>query len=125
MYKIIFLTIIFSVIILFVKNFNQEIALILTAVCGIILLFSVLPFIKEIFVFFDDVIEKTGVNKSFFGIILKITAIGYVVEFGSETVRDFGLNSLSVKLEFLGKVLILTISLPIFNAVFNLLLKLV
>ena len=63
----------------------------------------------------------TGVDGSLFSIIFKITAIGYLVEFGAGTIEDFGLKSLADKLVFAGKIIILGISMPVIYAVFNLL----
>ena len=58
-------------------------------------------------------------------IIFKVVAIGYLVEFGAETINDLGLKSLSDKLIFIGKLAIFSVSLPVLYAIFNVLSRLI
>ncbi|HBF86288.1 MAG TPA: hypothetical protein DDW54_01260 [Clostridiales bacterium] len=48
-----------------------------------------------------------------FGIVLKIIAISYFVEFSASLIEDFGLKNISDKVVFAGKLLILSVSFPI------------
>ena len=64
------------------------------------------------------------INKEFYVIIFKITAIGYLVEFAADTINDLGLKGLADKLVFTGKILVFSISLPIIYSICNLLVSL-
>ena len=90
-----------------------------------IVLSFVTQYLGGIFDFLNKIVELSGIDNSFYQIILKITAIGYLTEFGAEMVNDLGFKGLSDKLVFVGKILILSISLPVFYAVFNLLTGLI
>ena len=46
-------------------------------------------------------------------IVIKIVGISYLVEFTSDLIDDFGLKSLSDKIVFAGRILILTTAFPI------------
>lgn len=121
MEKIVVLTIIFAVIILYLRSVNGELAM-LTGICaGIIILFYAFTYLSEVFSVIDRMIELTGIDRDMYKIIFKITSIGYLVEFGADTVSDFGLKSLADKLVFVGKIMIFSISLPIIYAIINLL----
>lgn len=121
MEKIVVLTIIFAVIILYLRSVNGELAM-LTGICaGIIILFYAFSYLSEVFSVIDQMIELTGIDRDMYKIIFKITSIGYLVEFGADTVSDFGLKSLADKLVFVGKIMIFSISLPIIYAIINLL----
>lgn len=121
MEKVVVLTIIFAVIILYLRSVNGELAM-LTGICaGIIILFYAFSYLSEVFSVIDRMIELTGIDRDMYKIIFKITSIGYLVEFGADTVSDFGLKSLADKLVFVGKIMIFSISLPIIYAIINLL----
>ena len=80
--------------------------------------------VSEAFSFVNNIVELSGIDKEFYKIIFKITAIGYLIEFGADLVLDMGLKGLSEKLVFVGKIVIFCTSLPIFYSVFNLLIGL-
>ena len=121
MEKVVVLTIIFAVIILYLRSINGELAM-LTGICaGMIILFYAFSYLSEVFSVIDRMIELTGIDRDMYKIIFKITSIGYLVEFGADTVSDFGLKSLADKLVFVGKIMIFSISLPIIYAIINLL----
>ena len=86
---------------------------------GITLIILSLDYLTVTFEFFNRLISLSGIDKETFRIILKITAIAYLVEFGAGTIEDFGLKGLSNKLVFIGKFVILGLSFPIIYSVFN------
>ena len=125
MLKLVILAIIFAIIIIYLKSINSEISLLVSVAAGIILTYFALDYITSTFEFFNKIIEYSKIDSELILIIFKITAIGYLVEFGAGVIKDFGLQSLSDKLVFLGKIIILTISMPIIYAVFNFLVGMV
>ena len=72
----------FSVIIIIIlKNQKPEFAVIASIVAGIgIILFSITK-MSDIIELLYNLIDGTGINKEFLTIILKVTAIAYIVEF--------------------------------------------
>ena len=58
-------------------------------------------------------------------LIFKIVGIGYVVEFAAGILEDCGVKSVADKLVLAGKFVILSVSLPIFYALINILVGLV
>ncbi len=87
--------------------------------CVIILIFSVDLF-AETFSVFAEIGEKTGIDQSLIKIILKIVAVGYLVEFAAGIIEDFGSKSIADKLVFAGKVVIFSVSLPIIRSMIGL-----
>lgn len=120
MEKLVVLVLIFAIIIVYLKSINSEMAMLATICSGVILVFFAFDYIAKSYNFINEIIALTGIDYEFFRIIIKISLIGYLVEFGADTVSDFGLKSLSDKLLFVGKVVIFSVSLPIFYAVINL-----
>ena len=88
---------------------------------GIILLSCVIPYVLEVFNFFNEIIELSSIDKNIYKILLKIIAIGYLLEFSAGPIEDFGLKGLSSKLILIGKIIIISLSLPIIYGVINIL----
>lgn len=119
MVKIILIALIFALIIIFLRNIKSDLAILVEIMSGITLIILSLDYLTVTFEFFNRLISLSGIDKETFRIILKITAIAYLVEFGAGTIEDFGLKGLSSKLVFIGKFVILGLSFPIIYSVFN------
>jgi stage III sporulation protein AD len=105
--------------ILTLKEQRKDIALILSIAAGIgLLLFSITK-MSAIIEMLDDLILKSGINKEFFTIILKVTGISYIIEFGKNICMDAGESGVATKLEMAGKVIIISLSLPLISALVN------
>lgn len=125
MIKIIIVSLICSIIILYLKNINSELYQLALIGSSILILFFSLSYIVQASELINKIIALSGIDTTFFKIIFKITAISYLVEFGAGIIEDFGLKSLSDKLVFVGKLLILITSMPIIYSVFNVLTELI
>lgn len=120
MVQLVGLTIISAVIILYLRSINNEFALLATVGASILILSYAIKYVSEAYTIINKLIELTGVDRSLYAVVFKITAIGYLVEFGADIVLDFGLKALADKLVFTGKILIFTTSIPILYAILNL-----
>lgn len=124
MIKIVATALICACLILFFKKINSELTILMEIMSGIILLFLIFSHLQTTFSFFTDLINKTALDESLYKIVFKVMAVGYLVEFGAGIIEDFGLKGLSDKLVFAGKVIIISISMPIIYAVINLITEL-
>jgi stage III sporulation protein AD len=111
------------VIVIYLKNIDSNLYQPALIVSGVLVLSVGFEYFVETFEFINKIIELTKIDLSLYKIIFKITAIGYIVEFSANLIEDFGLKSISDKLILCGKFLILSTSLPVLYAVFNLLLE--
>lgn len=125
MIKLVAVALICAVLIIYLKSIGSELFTLSCIGAGVIVLCFAFEYLYQAFDFINKIVESSGINKDFYKIIFKITAIGYLIEFGADTILDMGLKGLADKLVFAGKVVIFCTSLPIFYAVFNLLVGLV
>lgn len=125
MIKIVAIAIICSILILYLRSTGSEYTTVCIVGAGVLIISYALTYITEIFEFINKIASLSGIDSNFFKIIYKITAIGYLIEFSSGILEDVGLQSLSKKLIFTGKIIILSISLPVLYAVFNLITGLI
>lgn len=123
MIKIVAVALLCAIIVVYLRYINSELsALALIGSCVIVLFFA-FEQLSGVIKIFDEIADLTGIGSDLYKILFKITAIGYLVEFGADLIDDFGLKSLSSKLLFAGKIIILSTAMPIIYSVFNLLLK--
>ncbi len=124
-FKIVSFAIVSVVLIILLKQQKPEIALLLTIVAAVSILFIAVDKLSGVFELLDTLVTKSGINKNFLSIILKITVIAYIVEFGKNICVDAGQSSIATKLEMAGKVIIVCLSLPIISSLVNILTGLV
>lgn len=118
--KIIGVGIVTAIAAVLLRSSKPELSFAVTvAGCAIILIFAVDLFAGT-FSIFAELGEKTGIDNALIKIILKIIAVGYLVEFAADIVEDFGAKSIADKLVFAGKVIIFSISLPILRSLVTL-----
>ena len=119
MLQLVGVSVLCAIIVLYLKNVNSDLVVPALICSGVLILSFSVKYISETINFFNELKDLTGIDDTFIIIIAKITAIGYLIEFTASTIEDFGLKSLSDKLIFVGKLIVLSISLPILYYVIN------
>lgn len=117
MIKIVALIVVCAVLVVYVKNVNAELYPLVLLGSGIIVLYTGFTYLTGTLDFFKKIVSASAINENFLSIIFKIVSVGYIVEFGAGVVEDMGLKSLADKLVFIGKAIIVGVSLPVFYAV--------
>ena len=112
-YKIIAVGIISAILIVYLKSINSELTPLAIVGSGLILLVMTASYVSEFVSSFSTLFSVSGVDKSAFYLTVKIIAVAYLVEFSATLIDDFGLKSVSDKVVFAGRILLLTMSLPI------------
>ena len=115
MIKLLFLALICGFILIILKGFNGEIYSLALVVAGVILICSAVDYLVSTVKVLRKIFELSMVSQTTFKLIFKIIGIAYLTEFTVSTLNDFGQNSLADKSIFVGKILILTLSLPILS----------
>ena len=114
-----------GIITVYLKTINPELAMMSLICTGIIIVVTAFTYLSETFDLFRKIAEISNVDQTLLKIIIKIVGIGYVIEFAAGILEDFGVKSIADKLVFAGKIIILTVSVPIFSALINILVGLV
>ena len=124
MIKILIFSLILGIILIVLKNVNYEFFVVASVLSGIFISIYVFKIVYEEVLFIKNLVNISGVSTSIYKIILKIVGIGYLTEFSSQTLNDFGLQSLSNKVILAGKVNIIYVALPIFSSLVSLITSL-
>lgn len=114
LYKILAFALITAVLCIFLKSENSQFFLpVLIAGGTIVALFSV-SYLTQVVQAFNELADLTGTDNGWIVLCVKVTAIGYIVEFVCGAIEDCGLKSLSDKVALAGRLVILCMSIPVF-----------
>ena len=67
--------------------------------------------------------SKTNINNEFLVILIKITGIAILTEFAVSICKDVGESAIASKVDIGGKILIISLSIPIINALIDTIVK--
>ncbi len=123
--KVIGIAFLSVIIISIVKQSRPEFVVYVSIIGGAIILYLIIKELTPIISLLQNLSNKMGVSSKFFSILLKITGIAYLTEFGANVCRDSGETAIASKVELAGKVLIVGLSIPILTTLMETLLKLI
>ncbi|MBP5427545.1 MAG: stage III sporulation protein AD [Clostridiales bacterium] len=122
--QIVGLGVISTILILMIKSQRPDMAINLTIITGLIIFFIVILKVEGVIKIVEKYVGVAGINTFYFSILLKIIAISYIAEFGSHICKDAGAGAIASKIELSGKVIIVTLSIPIITSLIELILSL-
>ena len=123
--KIVGVSIFAVIMIIILKNYRPEMALVLSIFTGIGIMLYAISKMSSVINVLNDLVSKSGVNTDFLLIIIKVIGIAYIVEFGKNVCIDAGQSSIATKLEMAGKVVIVVLTIPLISSLVNVLVGLV
>ena len=121
--KIIGVGLIALIIIMILKQYKPEFVIYTELIAGVIILSMCFDKITAVINLILDYANKIEVSKKFVIVLLKITGIAILAEFGSSICRDAGESSIATKIDIGSKVMIVTTSIPIISSLLDIILK--
>ena len=106
-----------------IKHNRSDIAVLISLVAGIIIFIFVISKLAIVMNFLQTLANKANIDVIYLDAVFKILGIAYLSSFCSEVCKDAGEGSIASKVEFAGKVLILTLAMPILMGVLQTILK--
>ncbi len=119
MIKIAGFVLISLLLILFLKETKREFSIILAAACGIILFVTVADDLYDIATKIYDLSTQADNINTYILLMMRILGISLIAQFVADLCRDSGENALASQTETASKVLILIMTLPLFETVIN------
>lgn len=123
--KIIGIGLIAVVTILILKQYKPEFAIYVSLIAGIAILFISLTQLSGVLDLFKNISSKANINSQYLSLLLKITGIAFLTEFAVSVSNDCGETAIAHKMDLGGKVIIISISIPIITALLETILKII
>lgn len=122
--KIVLIGMITCVATMIVKPIRSDFSIIIAIAGGIIIICLIMNYLTGVFDALKNIINLTGANSGIYKFLIKIIAIGYLLEFSAGLCCDTGNPSLGDKILFGGKIVIMVMSLPIITNILNIIMEL-
>ena len=121
--KIIGVGLIALIIIIILKQYKPEFSVYVSIIAGIIILSMVIGKLSSVINILLNLSNRAGTGSDFLKILLKITGIAILTEFAVSICKDSGENSIASKIDLGGKIIVISISIPIITALLELLIS--
>ena len=123
--QIIGIAIISTILSLLIKKDRPEIAMFISILTGVIILTSVIFKLGFIIESINDLANKANIPSVYITLIIKLIGIAYLIEFAIQLCKDCGEKNIASKLEFGGKIIVMTMSFPILLSIVEMILNII
>ena len=121
--KIIGVGLIALIIIIILKQYRPEFVIYVSIIAGVIILILIMDKVSAIIDLLTSLSNKTVINNEFLVLLIKITGIPFLTEFSVSICKDSGETAIANKIDIGGKVLIISMSIPIIASLLETIIK--
>ena len=90
---------------------------------GVLIFTLVFSKISDVISLLNSLVNKSSINGKFIALLIKITGIAILTEFAVSICKDSGENAIANKIDIGGKVMIVTVSIPIISSLLETVIK--
>jgi stage III sporulation protein AD len=121
--QIVIIGLIAAIIVVLLQKEKPEIAMQISLAVGVVIFLFMLGKLTIVIDALQRIATRLEIEVIYLNTVLKIIGIAYLASFGAEICKDAGQSSIASKIEFGGKILIITLAIPILMAVMDMVLK--
>ena len=114
--KIIGIGFIAVIIVIILKQYKPEFTVYVSICAGAIILGLVMTRLSGIIQLLTELSNKVSDTNGFLTVLIKITGIAFLTEFAVSICKDSGESAIASKVDLGGKVIIISMSIPIISA---------
>lgn len=114
--KIIGIGLIAVIIVIILKQYKPEFTVYVSICAGAIILGLVMTRLSGIIQLLTELSNKVSDTNGFLTVLIKITGIAFLTEFAVSICKDSGESAIASKVDLGGKVIIISMSIPIISA---------
>lgn len=114
--KIIGIGLIAVIIVIILKQYKPEFTIYISICAGAIILGLVMTRLNAIIQLLTELSNKVSDTNGFLTVLIKITGIAFLTEFAVSICKDSGESAIASKVDLGGKVIIISMSIPIISA---------
>jgi stage III sporulation protein AD len=123
-FQIVGLGLIATLLALVIKEQKPTFAFLLIVFTGVSIFLFLVDQIYELIRMVERIANEASIDLIYVETILKIIGIAYIAEFGAQITKDAGQGSIASKIELAGKILILSMAIPIMTVIIQTMIKL-
>ncbi|WP_270646578.1 stage III sporulation protein AD [Paeniclostridium hominis] len=123
--KLVGLALISTILCLIIKKDRPEMEMFIGILTGIMILLSVTYKFNFIIESINELADKANIPTMYISLIIKLIGIAYLMEFAIQICKDCGEGNIATKLEFGGKIIVMTMSFPILISIIDMILNII
>lgn len=116
--------IVVTILVLLLREQRPELALLLSLSAGILIFFLLLDRIAAVFNLLEQLAFRADIDLFYLNTVLRIVALAYISQFGSQICRDAGEGAVAGKIELAGKIMIMLLAIPLLLVILDSVLRL-
>lgn len=121
--KIIGVGLISLIIIIIIRQYKPEFTIYVSLLAGGIILLFLMDKISGIVDILTSLSNKASIDSEFLTLLIKITGIAFLTEFAVSICKDTGETAIANKVDMGGKVIIVSMSIPIISSLLETVLQ--
>lgn len=121
--RFIFLAAGMAVIAMTVRSTHREMGIVFSLLCGVSLLILLIGQLSQAVQAFRDMAQLAKVGEAHLSVILKVLGVSLLGEFAAQSCRDAGEESLAMRVELGGKIMLVILSLPLLQEIVTLIVE--
>lgn len=111
------------IVTIMLKEYRKDFAVYAGLIGGSIILYYIIGYLQNIVNFLSNLADS-GINSEFILLLIKITGISILTEFAVSICKDSGESAIASKVDLGGKLLVISLSIPVISATLSGLLEL-
>ena len=111
------------ILIIILKQYKPEFAIYVSLLAGALILALIFSKISGIIELINNLTNKISIHKEFVTLLVKITGIAILTEFAVSICKDSGETAIASKVDMGGKVIMVSMTIPIMAGLLETLLK--
>ena len=125
MIKIVFIALIGVVVSLMLKKVNSELGFASAILTGVIIISMLYVDIGNVVSVFKTFSSGYGISNEHIKLLMKVLGISYITQFGASVAEECGEKFVAKKIEFAGRVFVISLSIPILLNLMNTIIGLI
>ena len=121
--KIIGVGLIALILIIILKQYKPEFVIYVSLIAGAIILTMTFSKVSGIIELINSISSKVSIHQEFITLLIKITGIAILTEFAVSICKDTGETAIASKIDMGGKVMMVSMSIPIIAGLLETILK--
>lgn len=101
------------------RQYKPEYAPLISLAAGGIIVVGLISRLQPVFSQLDGALQKAGIASEHILILIKSLGICYVTQLAADSCRDAGESAIASKMELVGKIAVLAMSLPYFTGMLD------
>ena len=111
------------IIIIIMKQYKPEFVVYISLIACILIFFLIFDKLSVIVTLLNNLSSRMNTSSEFLKILIKITGIAFLTEFAASICKDAGESAIGTKVDIGGKIIIISMSIPIISSMLDTILK--